>query len=224
MEYLLTFEKKNENDESNRLVDDFKKEYGTEIDSNFKPDQVKMLKKAFTKFDKNFIKGRIDKIILKDLGGVHGKWANKPKSKEMILNPSIFKLRRKFKNGSKEVPYNLFVLIHEIGHCVDHVERISYSKVWQSISGWKKWPRSKKVPEGYIRYIEKRPGRKAAGDKKSDWVHKDDADFCRKYASRNPREDFADCFAHGVLGLWNKFKGDGGEQKMAIIKDILTIV
>ena len=28
-------------------------------------------------------------------------------------------------------------------------------------------------------------------------------------------------FAFGVLGIWDKFKGDGGEKKMEFIKKIL---
>ena len=114
--------------------------------------------------------------------------------------------------------------MHEIGHCVDHIERVSYSREWKSISGWRKLDRRANVPSGYIRYEEKRKGREIAGHKLSNWIYKEDADFCRKYTSRNPREDFADSFAFGTFGIWNKFKGEGGQKKMEIIKKILKKV
>jgi hypothetical protein len=175
-------------------------------------------------FDKSFIKNKIDKIICKDLGGVHGRWHDSSKKKEMTLNPSIFKFKREFENGTNDIPYDLFVVVHEIGHCIDHLEKVSYSREWKAISGWKKLDRRANVPDGYVRYEEKRKGREVAGHKLSNWIYKEDADFCRKYTSRNPREDFADSFAFGAFGIWNKFKGEGGKKKMEIIKKILKKV
>ena len=139
----------------------------------------------------------------------------------MTLNPSIFKFKKEFENGVDDVPYKLFVIVHEIGHCIDHIEKVSFSKKWQSISGWKKCDRDEVIPKGYDRYIEKRKGREKAGPKKSNWIHKEDADFCRKYSSRNPREDFADSFAFAVFKVWNKFKGEGGKEKLEIVKKVL---
>lgn len=206
------------------LIDAFKKKYGTELDEKFDTSEIKLIEDAFELFDKKFIKNKIKKIILEDLGGVHGRWSESKVKRQMTLNPSIFKFIKKFEHGTKDVPYKEFVIVHEIGHCVDHIERVSFSKTWQAISGWKRWDREKEVPEGYVRYVEDRKGREIAGPKKSNWIHKKDADFCRKYTSRNPREDFADCFAHGVFGLWDRFKGEGGEKKMAIIKAVLKKV
>jgi hypothetical protein len=219
------FESKEEKlTKSQEMIISFKEKFGTELDPKFEVSQIKLIEKAFNTFDNKFIKNKIDKIILKDLGGVHGRWHDSEKKKEMTLNPSIFEFKKEFENGVKDVPYKLFVLIHEIGHCIDHIERTSYSKEWQAISGWKKLDRRSNVPDGYIRYEEKRKGREIAGPKKSNWIHKEDATFCRKYTSRNPREDFADCFAFGVFGAWDRFKGEGGKKKMEIIKKILNKV
>jgi len=219
------FESKEEKlTKAQQMIISFKDKFGTELDDKFEVNQIKLIEKAFDTFDKKFIKNKIDKIILKDLGGVHGRWHDSPKKKQMTLNPSIFEFKKEFENGVKDVPYKLFVLIHEIGHCIDHIERTSYSKEWQSISGWKKLDRRANVPEGYTRYVEERKGREIAGPKKSNWIHKEDATFCRKYTSRNPREDFADCFAFGVFGAWDRFKGEGGKKKMEIIKKILKKV
>lgn len=228
MKHLKNFKlfeaKTSEKSKSEEMIDEFKKEYGTELDPKFEVEQIKLLNKAFEKFDKKFIKNKIHKIVLKDLHGVHGRWTDNPKTKQMTLNPSIFEFKKEFENGIKDIPYKLFVLVHEIGHCIDHIEKVSFSKTWQAISGWKRLDRDKEVPEGYARYVEKRKGREIAGPKKSNWIHKIDADFCRKYTSRNPREDFADSFAFGVFGAWDRFKGEGGEKKMAVIKKLLQII
>ena len=227
MKYLNSFslfESKEKLSKSEKMIEDFKKEYGTELDPKFEINQIKLLKKAFEKFNKKFIKNKIHKVVLKDLGGVHGRWSDTPKKKIMTLNPTIFDFKKDFENGIDDIPYKLFILIHEIGHCIDHIEKVSFSKTWQAISGWKRLDRNKDVPEGYDRYIEKRKGRKVAGPKKSNWIYKEGSDFCRKYSSRNPREDFADSFAFGVFGNWDRFKGEGGEKKMAIIKKLLQII
>lgn len=80
--------------------------------------------------------------------------------------------------------------------------------------------RNKSTPEGYKRYVEKRKGRDIPGHKKSDWVHGENAEFVRNYASKNPKEDFADTFAFVVLGKEFNFKGNGN-KKIEIIKDYL---
>jgi hypothetical protein len=228
MKHLKTFsifESKEEKlTKDQEMIVAFKEKFGTELDKKFEANQIKLIQKAFDLFDLKFIKNKIDKIFLKDLKGVHGRWLNSEKRKEMTLNPSIFKFKKKFENGTKDVPYNLFVIVHEMGHCIDHVEKISFSKEWQAISGWKKLNTRANVPEKMSRYEEKRTGRKGAYPKKSDWIYKEDSNFCRRYTSRNPREDFADSFAFGALGVWDKFTGEGGKRKMEIIKEVLKKV
>lgn len=225
MKHLIdfkVFEKKEERKtKSQEMIEDFKKDFGTELDEKFEVSQIKILRKAFEFFNEKFIKNKIHKIKLEDLGGVHGKWKDTPKKKQMVLNPSIFKFKKDFENGFNDVPYKLFIIVHEIGHCIDHIEKVSFSKSWQAISGWKRCERDEVIPKGYDRYIEKRPGRKKAGFKKSNWVHKEGSNFCRKYSSRNPREDFADSFAFAVFKVWDKFKGVGGKKKLDIVKKVL---
>lgn len=205
--------------ESIGLIDKFKRDYGTDLDMKLKPYQIEIINKAFSHFNKKFIKNKIQKIKLKDLGGVHGKWTDTEKKHQMTLNPTIFDFIRKFDNY---IPYSVFIIVHEIGHCIDHIEKISFSKKWQAISGWKKCDINDVIPEGYDRYIEKRKGREEAGPKKSDWVYKEGSNFCRKYSSRNPREDFADSFAFAVFKDYDKFEGEGGKEKLQIIKELLS--
>lgn len=220
------FEKKEQEKKTKALqmIEDFEEEFGTELDENFTAAQIELLKKAFRHFDKKFLKNKVHKIMLEDLGGVHGRWKDTPKKKHMTLNPSIFDFKKEFENGIEDIPYQEFVIVHEIGHCIDHIEKVSYSKKWQSISGWKKCDINDRIPEGYDRYIEKRKGREAAGHKKSGWVYKEGSKFCRKYSSRNPREDFADSFAFAVFKCWRKFEGDEGKEKLDMVKKVLDQV
>ena len=215
------FEKKSEETKKDKLIKQFDKEYGIELDDKFDVKHIEIIKKGLSYYNKQFIKNRIDKIIYKDLGGVHGRWHDSPKKKHMTLNPSIFDFKKEFENGTEDLPYKIFVIVHEIAHCIDHIEKVSFSKTWQAISGWKKCDISDKIPDGYDRYIEKRKGREIAGPKKSGWVYKEGSDFCRKYSSRNPREDFADSLAFVIMGAEEKLKGEGGQKKLEIIKTLL---
>lgn len=232
MKYLESFtffeskkeEKFEPSPEVKNKVDKFNSKWGIELDPKFTMKEIEVISEGLSYYNTKFIKDRIDRIIREDLGGVHGRWKDTPKKKWMTLNPRIFNFKRRFKDEDTDIPYALFTVVHEIAHCIDHIEKISFSKKWQAISGWKKCDINDRIPDGYIRYIEKRPGRKLAGHKKSGWVHKEDADFCRKYTSRNPREDFADSLAFVILGFPEKLKGEGGKKKMEIIKDLLKKV
>jgi len=73
----------------------------------------------------------------------------------MTLNPRIFNFKRRFKDEDTDIPYALFTVVHEIAHCVYHIEKVSFSKKWQAISGWKKCDINDKIPDGYKRYIKK---------------------------------------------------------------------
>ena len=225
MKHILNFklfEKKEENvEKAIQMIEDFKKDFGTELDEKFSVEQIKLLRKAFGHFNRKFLKNKVQKIILDDLGAVHGRWKNTPKKKYMTLNPSIFDFKKEFENGAKDIPYKEFVIVHEIGHCIDHVEKISFSKKWQAISGWKKCDVNDVIPDGYDRYIERRPGKGKVGKKKSNWVYKEGSDFCRKYSSKNPREDFADSFAFAVFKDYSKFKGEGCKEKLDILKKLI---
>lgn len=202
----------------------FSDKWGIELDPHFTLLEIKVISQGLDYYDTKFIKDRIDRIIREDLGAVHGRWKDTKTKKWMYLNPSIFDFKRRWKNDQVDIPYALFTIVHEIAHCVDYIERVSFSKEWQSISGWKKCDRDEKVPEGWTRYVEKRPGRGKPGKKRSNWIHKTDADFCRKYTSKNPREDFADSLSFVILGFSDKLKGQGGLKKLQIINKLLKKV
>ena len=207
--------------EVQKEVDRFMKKWEIKLDPHFTIKEINVISEGLDYYNTKFIKSRIDKIIRKDLGGVHGRWKDTETKKWMTLNPRIFNFKRRWKDEDTNIPYALFTIVHEIAHCVDHIEKISFSKKWQAISGWKKCDINDRIPDGYKRYIEKRPGRKLAGHKKSGWIYKEDSNFCRKYTSRNPREDFADCLAFVILGFTQKLEGEGGKKKLEIIKDLL---
>ena len=94
LKHFSIFESKEEKlTKAQEMIISFKEKFGTELDEKFEVSQIKLIEKAFDIFDKKFIKNKIDKIILKDLGGVHGRWHDSGKRQEMTLNPSIFKFK-----------------------------------------------------------------------------------------------------------------------------------
>lgn len=208
---LLESFKKNKN---------FEEKYDLKLPDNISKQELKDIEDSFSMLPINFIKDHIDKILFKDLGAVHGRFLDKHEHGTIILNPSIFKNKKYFRINGETIPMKYFTIIHEIGHLVDHLKNISDSEEWLKLSGWKELSKNDRVPKGYKRYIEKRIGRNIPGKKKSEWIHKEDSDFVRNYASRNPKEDFADTFAFTVLGKEFDFE-NGGEKKIKIIKNIL---
>lgn len=203
-------------------VKSFEKRYDLELPDDITDKQLKDLEESFSYLPKNFVKHHIKKIIFKDLGAVHGRYIQERKKGEIILNPSIFDYKIYFQVAGKKIPAKIFTIVHEVGHMMDHLHGISKTKEWKDLSGWKKLGIDEKVPEGYKRYVEKRKGRVSdiEGHKKSDWVHKEDADFSRHYGSRNPKEDFADLFAFTIFGKEFNFD-DKGQKKVEIIQNLL---
>ena len=219
------FESKKSSPDSEKIIKDLKEEYGVKVDPDFSLSDLKLIEKAFSLFEKSLIKGKIKEIKSTDMGAVHGTWDGE-KGKIIRLNPSIFSFKREFENGIKGIPYKLFIVVHEIAHSIDQSlapgkKTFSDSDKWKEISGWKEFERKNEVPKGYERYIEKRPGRSVDGFKKAAWIYKEDADFCRRYSTKSPREDFADSIAFGVFKDWDRFKGKGGKEKMRIVREIL---
>lgn len=203
-------------------VESFEKDFGTQMDPDVTRHQLEIIRKCFERFDRKFIKGKIRRILFKDLGGVRAQWRNEDRL--FRLNTRVFEFKKRFNAGGRDIPYIEFCITHEICHCIDYLKRVSFGREWRSISGWKKCGRDEAVPEGYFRYVETRPGRQRAGEKKSDWISKKGSTFCRKYSSRNPREDFADFLAFAVLGIVGDFDTDQGRRKMAIVKSVLKSV
>jgi len=201
-------------------IKEFKEKWGTKLDPKFESNQIDLIDEAFSLFDKDFIKGKVKSIVLKDMGGVHGKWSDR-KNHQMTINPRIFNFKRLLHHDEQRIPYNLFIIVHELGHCIDHIEKISFESEWKKISKWKTCDIDERVPKGFKRYIEKRKGREEAGHKKSNWIHDESAHFCRKYSSRSPREDFADSFAFSTFGVLEKFHGKDGKKKQEIINRLL---
>ena len=93
MKHLQNFKlfeaKEEDNSKVEKLIEDFKKKYGTELDKKMSVEQIELIEKAYKFYKQKWIKGKIDKIKLRDLGGVHGRWTDRPKLKQMTLNPTI---------------------------------------------------------------------------------------------------------------------------------------
>ena len=178
MKYIKDFSifeaKREPSDAVIEIVDFLKKEYGVKVDDKFEINNLKLIKKAFSMFNKAYIKNKISEITCRDFSTGEGMW--NPVRNTITLNPSIFK--RKIRWGKGEIPYSLFIIVHEIGHCIDFLERGSFSKEWKDISGWKKLDKRANVPEGYSRF--KRAHKGTSGTRLSDWIYKMGSNFCRK--------------------------------------------
>ena len=112
LNFMLFEKKENEKVENTekaiQMIEDFKKDFGTELDERFSTEQINLLRKAFGHFNKKFLKNKVQKIVLDDLGCVHGRWHDTPKKKHMTLNPSIFDFKKEFENGADDIPYKEF--------------------------------------------------------------------------------------------------------------------
>lgn len=207
--------------ESVKKTKEFEEKYDLSLPKDVTNSQLSDLKKAFSYLPESFIKHHIKKITFKDLGAIHGRYIQERKKGDIIINPSIFENKKYFSVEGKKIPVKYFTIVHEIGHMIDHLNSISNKKEWIDLSGWKELDKNKSVPKGFKRYVEKRSGRDIPGHKKSEWIHKEDAEFVRNYASKNPKEDFADTFSFIVLGKNLKFQ-DKGNKKVDIIKNLLN--
>lgn len=210
---------KEASDKLEGLIVKVEKAYSLKIEGEPTLLHMRSLEKCLGLFERKFIVNKIDLIDFVRMKS-RGQWEQKKKT--MRINPKIFEYRKRFRFGSVDIPYYEFCIIHEIGHCVDYIKRVSFGSEWRSISGWRKCERDERIPEGYVRYIEKRPGR--TGPKKSDWVSREGSDFCRKYSGKNPKEDFADCLAFAILGLNNQFDSVELKRKFEIVKSVLKTV
>lgn len=209
--------------ESLNKVKSFEKKYDLELPEEITDKQLKDLEEAFSYLPKNLVKNHITKIVFKDITPVRGRYVRQgKKGGEVILNPRLFDYKIFFNINGKKIPRKIFTIVHEIGHMMDHTHGITRKKEWKDLSGWEKLDIDKKVPNTHTRYVEKQKGRSVdkKGHKKSEWIHKKDAEFSRRYGSRNPHEDFADLFAFTIFGKEFDFEAEG-QKKVEIIQDLL---
>ena len=62
------FEKKESKDQSKaeKMIEDFKEKYGTELDKNMSVEQIEIIERAYKFYKQKWIKGKVDIIKLKD--------------------------------------------------------------------------------------------------------------------------------------------------------------
>jgi len=198
----------------------FKKEHGIELSDNFDKETAKKLYEALEDIPKNFLKGKVERVILDERMGKskrlypnHGKYIEE--EKKIMLNPDIFNLKTRYEDGEgHSISKVTQVVIHEIAHAIDDKNGFSDKKEWISISGWK-FIGDNETPKGYKRLIIREEG---APKLKSNWAFKEDANFVRWYATRNPKEDFTESFSFAVTGLIGRFHGVTGRKKLDFIK------
>lgn len=90
--------------EVQKEVERFMKKWGIEIDHHFTIKEINIISEGLDYYNTKFIKNRIDKIIRKNLGGVHGQWIDTETKKWMTLNPRIFNFKRRWKDEDTNIP------------------------------------------------------------------------------------------------------------------------
>lgn len=181
-------------------------EYNIRLGKDLTFDMSERIYEAFQKLPplitkSNFI-ARIE--INKDLGEPHvfypnhGRWDNKLHC--MYLNPLTV----------MSTDY-MHLITHEAGHAVDHLlgpgeKNISMEPAWLALSGWTMLPPELNTDrvddETYYTQGEYKRLSLRDDDKLmlARWWHKKNAKFARWYGTRDPREDFAECFSYLCIG------------------------
>jgi hypothetical protein len=186
----------------------FESEYGIKLGSiNF--EESCRLFDAFNMLPKKFFIGTIKLIEIDPSLGKplkvypnHGRWEEDFKA--MYLNPEVLK---------HEPTESIHLILHETGHAIDAgMDNISLKKAWRNMSGWTQSPpgitQQEKSNQAYLEHDDYRR-LKIEEDQQllvSNWWYDKDAHFVREYASRNPKEDFAESFAYYVMRELNRFK------------------
>lgn len=159
---------------------------------------------GFTKPDEELIRAAVSRVppdllgqglsIVADptMGAKHGRY--RPSENTIWMNPKQFRLRQRFGHGQGWIWHFELTMVHEIGHAVWQQLTPVQQSVWYGLSGWVKGQQ----PGNLAPYVERRPGWEIG--KTEEWTHKPNVQFTRRYAERNPFEDFADSFAFWLLG------------------------
>lgn len=211
-------------DSANDLFDTGETEYGVSTYRNsssrlVKPEHILRVDKVeaealfngikiegFTGPEEEFIRAAMSRIppelttgvvkVLADrgMGAKHGNYSADEKT--IRINPNNFRLRMRLGKGQGWMLHAETTMVHEFGHSVFEGLTDEQRNEWLALSGWRK---SESDGDGSFaeRYIEHRPGWPPYTSK---WIHKKGVGFTRKYAEKNPDEDFADSFSFFILG------------------------
>lgn len=167
----------------------FKAKYKLDLDKLVTFDAAKKMDEILSKMSPEYFKDEA-KVVTRDLGDFRlGRWVEEEKT--MYLKPEIFNSELIISPESK-VNLGQKVLAHELGHKIDHEYEYSKNNKWREISGWTK----KETPDN-IQCHYNMNGLWKVGK----WHHDKTAAFINEYASRNPKEDFAESFSYAVIGL-----------------------
>lgn len=172
------------NEENYRQV--FKSRYNIILGDGFTYDIAEKMNEVFEKLPKVFFKNEL-RIDTKDMEGRYARYLD---DHHLEISPYIFK-EDFWITPERKVNFGQKVIVHEMGHGLDHLYKFSKSPEWRKISGWSKEPGPNKIRCQY-----NQAGRWKFGK----WYHNKDANFISDYARRNPREDFAESFAYYALG------------------------
>jgi len=179
----------------------------------FTPEQSVRIEKILAKVPKNIVAGTFSKIAMDaDMGDgekyrAYGRYDSK--TKIMMISPKAFKTNQEFDDGKNKMSKLEHVISHEIAHYIDLNHGISEDPEWLKLSGWSQKPET----DEHVMMVIPQEGK---DNLKSGWYYNKNSDFPRWYGKRSPRDDFAECFAFYVGGLYDRFKD---KNKLNYIKN-----
>jgi len=132
-----------------------------------------------------------------------------PKTRIMLISPKAFKTLDEFDDGKNKMSKLEHCILHEIGHYVDSQKGISKDPKWLQLSGWSDKP----TDEEHVMMVIPQEN---SQDIHTSWYYKKNADFPRWYAKRSPKDDWSECFAFYVGGLYDRFKD---KNKLNYVKE-----
>lgn len=168
----------------------------------FSDKQKERINKILSKIPQGLVQKVFSKIELdNELANTSSKFKSYGKynkvTKELRVNPAVFN-SEDFKDKDDSMTKLEHTIFHELGHGIDEIYKFSDDPKWLKMSGWE---------QNYKGTDKKRlviPTDN--GNIESAWYYDPSSDFPRWYASRSPKDDFAECAAFILGGLEKRFK------------------
>ena len=174
---------------------EFKAQYNIKLDKTIDYETAKKIHTVIEKLPTRIFKDEITIELKKLPPEKYGKYLDE--ENKILLDENVFS-QDLFITPERKVNLGQKVLIHELAHRIDHIFMISQTDTWRKLSGWTK----EKDPPETVKSRYNMNGVWHIGK----WYYKNTATFISDYASRNPKEDFAESMAYYLLDQVDLFK------------------
>lgn len=182
----------------------------------FSDKQKERINKILSKIPQGLVQKVFSKIELdNELANTNSKFKSYGKynkvTKELRVNPAVFNSEDFLsKDKSNKMSKLEHALYHEFGHSIDEVYKFSEDPNWLKLSGWEQNYKGNDKKRLVIPIDN--------GNIESLWYYSSNASFPRWYASRSPKDDFAECTSFYLGGLSDRLPKD----KKQFIEGIIT--